>query len=132
MEGKREAIAAHMEKLLGDNSLLILPAAPGPAPRLQTPAAQLDGFRTRLISLTCIAGLAKLPQVRFQVFIRSGSERLSSGSLLPDRDRAGSWDDGWLLWWECGGYMVLLIFTACISGLAKRPYALGLLFLPLP
>jgi hypothetical protein len=63
MEGKRAAIVAHMDKLLADNGLLILPAAAGPAPRLNTPPSDLDSFRTRLISLTCIAGLAKLPQV---------------------------------------------------------------------
>jgi len=63
MEDKRETIAAHMETLLADDGLLILPAAAGPAPRLKTPPADLNSYRTRLISLTCIAGLAKLPQV---------------------------------------------------------------------
>lgn len=64
MEGKRERITAHLNALLGEDAILLIPAAPGPAPRLQTPPAELDSFRTSLISLTCIAGLAKLPQVR--------------------------------------------------------------------
>ena len=44
--------------------MLTLPSAPGPAPVLNTPPAELDLFRSRLLSLTCIAGLGGLPQVK--------------------------------------------------------------------
>lgn len=59
----RQQISAHLEKLLGSDGVLTLPTAPGPAPVLNTPPAELDLFRSRLLSLTCIAGLGGLPQV---------------------------------------------------------------------
>lgn len=61
---KRQHISAHLEGLLGADGVLSLPTAPGPAPLLNTPPAELDLFRSRLLSLTCIAGLGGLPQVR--------------------------------------------------------------------
>ena len=64
---KRQKISAHLEDLLGSDGVLMLPTAPGPAPLLKTPPAELDLFRSRLLSLTCIAGLGGLPQV-LQVF----------------------------------------------------------------
>ena len=60
---KRSAIKEHLSALLGDDGFLALPTAPGPAPFLETPALQLDGWRRSMIGLTCIAGLAGLPQV---------------------------------------------------------------------
>ena len=59
----REAACEAMSKLLRDGTVLIVPSAPGPAPLLATPAAELDAFRTRTLTLTSIAGLAGLPQV---------------------------------------------------------------------
>jgi amidase len=59
----RERVARHMDALLGDDALLILPTAPGIAPRLKTPAAELEAFRARAFALLSIAGLARLPQV---------------------------------------------------------------------
>lgn len=60
---QRQAIRSHLLALLGADGVLALPTAPGPAPLCNTPPAQLDGWRTKLISLTSIAGLAGLPQV---------------------------------------------------------------------
>ena len=62
-KARRKQIAGHMHKLLGTDGVMMLPSAPGPAPKLNTPPAETDQFRTRLLSLTCIAGLAGLPQV---------------------------------------------------------------------
>ncbi|GIM07883.1 hypothetical protein Vretimale_11935 [Volvox reticuliferus] len=59
---KRARIRAHMLDLLGLDGVLALPTTPGPAPLVNTPPADLDAWRTRLISLTSIAGLAGLPQ----------------------------------------------------------------------
>jgi len=59
----RERVTRHMDALLGDDALLILPTAPGIAPRLKTPAAELEAFRARAFALLSIAGLARLPQV---------------------------------------------------------------------
>lgn len=59
----RARITEHVERLLGNDGVLALPSAPGPAPLLNTPQQDLNVFRQRLISLTCIAGLSALPQV---------------------------------------------------------------------
>jgi len=60
---RREEVARHMESLLADDAILCLPTAPGIAPRLNTPPAELEVFRGRAFALLSIAGLARLPQV---------------------------------------------------------------------
>ncbi len=60
---RREAVARHMESLLADDAILCLPTAPGIAPRLNTPPAELEVFRGRAFALLSIAGLASLPQI---------------------------------------------------------------------
>lgn len=59
----RDAARQQMDALLADNAVLVLPTVSDIAPLLNTPAAELDDFRTRAMSLLCIAGLAGLPQV---------------------------------------------------------------------
>ena len=63
MRPRREEVGRHMAALLGDDALLCLPTAPGIAPKLATPAAELDVFRARAFGLLSIAGLARLPQI---------------------------------------------------------------------
>jgi len=60
---QREEIARRMHVLLDNNAVLVLPTLPGIAPLRNTPAAESDDFRARALSLLCIAGLARLPQV---------------------------------------------------------------------
>ena len=60
---KREQVAARMDAFLGENSVLCLPTAPGIAPLRNTPSDELEAFRAQALSLLCIAGLARLPQV---------------------------------------------------------------------
>jgi amidase len=60
---ERTAFASRLAELLADGALLCLPSAPGIAPRLDTPAGDLVEHRGRTLSLTCIAGLARLPQI---------------------------------------------------------------------
>eukprot|EP00877_Chromochloris_zofingiensis_P010601 jgi/Chrzof1/5795/Cz16g16050.t1 len=60
-------ISHHLRHLLGDDGILTLPTAPGPAPRLNSSDADLDGWRRQLMPLTCAAGLAGLPQVSLPV-----------------------------------------------------------------
>jgi amidase len=60
----RARVRAHVDALLGGNAVLLVPSAPGPAPKLGRPQEELNVFRMRLISLTSIAGLCGLPQVR--------------------------------------------------------------------
>ena len=52
-----------MDALLGDDAVLCLPTAPGIAPKLKTPPAELEVFRGRAFALLSIAGLARLPQL---------------------------------------------------------------------
>jgi amidase len=60
---RREAVTRHVQELLGDDAILCLPTAPGIAPRLATPASELEVFRGRAFALLCIAGLSRLPQI---------------------------------------------------------------------
>jgi len=60
----REALA----DMLGDDTVIMLPTAPGPAPRLNMEEAMLSDWRARALQLTCIAGLAGLPQVTIPCF----------------------------------------------------------------
>ena len=60
---QRRVITARVDELLGGDAAVLLPSAPGAAPRLRTPPGVLDAFRRRLITLTSPAGLASLPQV---------------------------------------------------------------------
>jgi amidase len=63
MRSLREDVARHLEALLGGDALLCVPTAPGIAPKLATPVAELEVFRARAFALLCIAGLARLPQI---------------------------------------------------------------------
>jgi len=60
---ERERIAKRMDAMLADNAVLILPTAPDIAPPVHAPPQSTDDFRARAMSLLCVAGLARLPQV---------------------------------------------------------------------
>ncbi|MDJ0945511.1 MAG: amidase [Kiloniellales bacterium] len=59
----REAVAGDLAERLGDDALLCLPTAPGIAPRIDATEEALLDHRYRVHRLTCIAGLARLPQI---------------------------------------------------------------------
>ena len=59
----RERVDENLHRLLGEDSILLFPTAPGPAPPVGLDGAALDLWRSRALSLTCIAGMARLPQV---------------------------------------------------------------------
>jgi amidase len=92
MRPQREAVAAHMDALLGDDALLCLPTAPGIAPKLATPAAELEVFRARAFALLSIAGLARLPQISLPLGTMAGCPL--GVSLIAPRGR----DRGLLDW----------------------------------
>ena len=58
----RELFAAAIERLTAD-AVLVLPTAPVIAPRLDDPAETFLAYRDRTLTLTCIAGLARVPEV---------------------------------------------------------------------
>lgn len=68
----RDAARRRMDELLKGNAVLVLPTVPDIAPLLNTPAAALDDFRARAMSLLCIAGHAGLPQVTMPLATLNG------------------------------------------------------------
>lgn len=59
----REEIARRMNNALAGNAVLALPTVPGIALLRNAPPAETEDFRGRAMSLLCIAGLARLPQI---------------------------------------------------------------------
>ncbi len=84
---RRESFTARLDALLEGGAVLCLPAAPSIALRVGEGAETLQRFRDRTLSLTCIAGLARLPQVTipagrvegcpvgFSLVMRRGADR---------------------------------------------------------
>lgn len=62
-KARREDITRCMAALLEGDTVLLLPSAPGIAPLRNSPPEVLDDLRARALSMLCIAGLARLPQV---------------------------------------------------------------------
>jgi amidase len=60
---KRETIARRMDALLAGNTVLMSPTVPGIAPLRNSLQEEINDFRNRAMSLLCVAGLARLPQV---------------------------------------------------------------------
>lgn len=56
-------IRARVRALLGDDGVAVLPSAATAAPRRDDDPATVDAIRMRTQALTCIAGIAGLPQV---------------------------------------------------------------------
>jgi amidase len=60
----RARVAAHLDRVLGLDGVLLIPTAGTIAPRLDMSKEELAQFRDRTLSLTSIAGLGRLPQVQ--------------------------------------------------------------------
>jgi amidase len=56
-------IRGHVRALLDDDSVAVLPSAASLAPRRDADPATVDAVRLRTMAITCIAGLAGLPQI---------------------------------------------------------------------
>ncbi|MDF1722632.1 MAG: amidase [Minwuia sp.] len=63
MQPVRDRVRETLDRVLADDTVLLLPTAPGPAPVVNWDAELLDAFRYRVIALTCLAGHAGLPQI---------------------------------------------------------------------
>ncbi len=61
------AIRARVRALIGDDGIAVLPSAASVAPRRDADPADVDAVRLRTMAITCIAGLAGLPQVSLPV-----------------------------------------------------------------
>lgn len=62
-----------LRTVLGSNSVLFLPTAPGPAPKLDARGEEVELFRQRAQRLTSIAGLAGFPQITLPVLECGGA-----------------------------------------------------------
>lgn len=68
----RQKARAHIRDVVQTGTVLALPTAPSIAPRRDASSAELDSVRTRIMRLTCIAGLGGLPQVTIPIGMVSG------------------------------------------------------------
>lgn len=59
----KHQVREHLLDELGLDTVAVLPSAASPAPRRDADAADVDAVRLRTLAITCIAGLAGLPQV---------------------------------------------------------------------
>jgi amidase len=66
MDRRRTSIASRMENMLKD-SVLMIPTVSGPAPFKGLDVEEMQSFRKQTLALTCIAGLAGLPQVTMPI-----------------------------------------------------------------
>jgi amidase len=60
---KREGIAQRMTTLLGTDTVMALPTVPDIAPLRNSDPEATEDFRARALTMLCIAGLARLPQI---------------------------------------------------------------------
>lgn len=60
----RARVAAHLDRVLGLDGVMLIPTAGTIAPRLDMSKEALAQFRDRTLTLTSIAGLGRLPQVQ--------------------------------------------------------------------
>lgn len=70
VEAARRAHAqaqAHIRQVVVPGTVLVLPTAPSIAPRVDLTPEELDLFRTRVMRLTCTAGMAGLPQMNLPI-----------------------------------------------------------------
>jgi amidase len=62
----------HIRALVPEGTIMALPTAPSIAPRLDQKEDELEYFRVRVMRLTCMAGLAGVPQMNLPVGTVSG------------------------------------------------------------
>ncbi|NBS48052.1 MAG: amidase [Betaproteobacteria bacterium] len=69
----RQRFVAHMQALLGDDGVLLMPTMPDIAPLRSDSDEALEDYRNRAIRMLCIAGLAGLPQISLPLSGRAGA-----------------------------------------------------------
>lgn len=69
----RDRFAAHLNAVLGEDGVLLLPTMPDIAPIRTEPEGSLEDYRNRAIRLLCLAGLARTPQISLPLAGRAGA-----------------------------------------------------------
>ena len=64
---KRKQLQHEVQQRLGNDTVMVIPTVPGPAPKIQTGESEIQAVRKRTMQLTCIAGIGGLPQVTIPV-----------------------------------------------------------------
>lgn len=66
------AIKSHVRELVADNGVVVLPSSASTAPKIDADPASVDDVRMRTMRITCVAGLAGLPQISIPLRTDSG------------------------------------------------------------
>jgi amidase len=82
----RDRISRHLRDIVGNDGLICLPTAPGPAPLRTATGEAVEVFRQRAQRLTCIAGLSGLPQINIPAATLDGAPIGLSLIGPPGRD----------------------------------------------
>ncbi|TAJ98109.1 MAG: amidase [Reyranella sp.] len=86
LHAARAAIGRRLRELVGEDGLIVLPTAPGPAPFKNATGEAVEAFRQRAQRLTCIAGLSGLPQITIPASTLDGAPIGLSLIAPPGRD----------------------------------------------
>jgi amidase len=82
------AARAHLRALVPPGTMLALPTAPSIAPPVGLSGDEMESFRVRVMRLTCMAGLAGLPQMNLPVGTVAGCPAGLSLIAWPGGDAA--------------------------------------------
>ena len=69
----RQHFTAHVESLLGDDGVLVMPTMPDIAPFKSTSEREIEDYRNRAIRMLCVSGLSGLPQISLPLASRDGA-----------------------------------------------------------
>lgn len=84
----REEVSRVFAELLGEDALLVQPAAAGPAPSVETSPGAKDDLRARTLALTAAAGMAGAPVVTLPLATADGLPTGLALAGLPGEDEA--------------------------------------------
>lgn len=82
--GRAAQVRGHVRARVGDDAIMVLPSAASFAPLRDAEPGSVDAVRLRTLRITCIAGLAGLPQVSmpFRAQAPGGDQELALGISL--------------------------------------------------
>lgn len=87
-ESRRQAVVTHLAKLLEDGTWVVLPTAPGAAPRRGLSDDEVEAYTGRALTLSALASLAGLPQLSLPLARAEGAPLGVSLLGPPGADRA--------------------------------------------